>query len=67
MAKELTKLQMALKIQHSGVVINEILHYDKNIFHKDDLATCLVLIQQAQSVLELRKEAIEYGKSNKKA
>jgi len=67
MAKELTKLQIALKIQQSGIVINEILHYDKHIFSKEELATCLVLIQQAGSVLKLRKEAIDYGKSNKKA
>ncbi|MEI7509292.1 MAG: hypothetical protein WCJ62_07485 [Flavobacterium sp.] len=65
MAKKLTKLQMALKIQHSGVVINEILHYEKNIFSKEDLAICMVLVQQAQNVLELKKEAIEYGKAKK--
>lgn len=56
---------MALKIQHSGVVINEILHYEKNIFSKEDLAICMVLVQQAQNVLELKKEAIEYGKAKK--
>lgn len=65
MAKELTKLQIALKIQQSMVVINEILHYEKNKYSKEELFIVLVFAQQAESVLKLKKQAKEYGKSKK--